>query len=280
MPELPEVETVRRKFDRALTGHTLSAVEVVPDSIVWSNYSEKAAQSELQGALVTKTGRRGKYFWIELDGGRVLYGHLGMAGWVRILGEPTTRLLEHGKAPLDDESGRPRFLKLMLESDSGLKVAMTDGRRLARLWLGGPSDEEPKIQELGPDMWLHPWTPGELFERLQKRKAPMKSLLLDQSLFAGVGNWIADEVLWHSRISPLRLGADMSQEDCSNLLSHLAHILNYSVDVGADMNAYPEDWLFHTRWGGAKGPELHQGHSLVRQPIGGRTTVWVPGLQS
>jgi formamidopyrimidine-DNA glycosylase len=279
MPELPEVETVRRVFDRVLTGKTIVEAEVVPDEIVLKGASAESLLVRLMGAEVTGTGRKGKYFWIELGDRGVLFGHLGMAGWVREIGESTIRLREHGEAPLDDENGRPKFLKMRLRADDGREVVMTDGRRLARIWAGDSAETDEKLLALGPDSWTNLPQPNELFEILRKRKAPMKAILLDQKVFCGVGNWIADEVLYHAGIAPKRLGASLSLDEVTVLREKLWWIIDLAVGVGADKEQFPEDWLFHSRWGGAKGEEFFLGEPLVREPVGGRTTAWVPSRQ-
>lgn len=280
MPELPEVETVRRTIERALCGKTIVESEVVPDEIVLRGTDPDLVRQALEGRKVLAVGRHGKYFWIETDQPPVVFGHLGMAGWVRQVGADSIRLKEHGKMPFEDESGRARFLKLRLRADDGSEVVMTDGRRLARIWLAESAETDQRVLRLGPDVLAQPWAPEDLHAVLTKKKAPMKAILLDQALFAGIGNWIADEVLYWSKVSPKRLGCDMSVEDVGALLAAIKTVVETAVDCGADEHKYPSDWLFHARWGGSKGHVSWNGHDLVREPVGGRTTAWSPSLQS
>ncbi|MBS1715475.1 MAG: hypothetical protein JST30_14185 [Armatimonadetes bacterium] len=284
MPELPEVETVRRVIERALLGKRIAVADVVPDEIVLEGVPAEVVQAAVVGSTVKRVGRRGKYWWLEFDRTPWLFGHLGMAGWVRDVTPAghdrhrvETRLREHGAAPLDDESGRPRFLKILLESESGDRIAMTDGRRLSRLWLADSADEG--VKGLGPDMLDQPWSAGPLADRLRGRSAPIKALLLDQRLFAGVGNWIADEVLYQAKIAPQRPAGSLSPKELKTLIGKLAGILETSVNVDADASKYPSDWLFNHRWGGAKGVEHIHGRPIVREQVGGRTTAWVPSVQ-
>lgn len=279
MPELPEVETIRRVFDRVLTGKKIIEAEVAPDEIVLKGESHEAVQARLDGASVVGTGRKGKYWWIDLGDRGVLFGHLGMAGWVREIGAHTIRIREHGNAPLDDENGRPKFLKLRLRAEDGREVVMTDGRRLARMWTGDSVAEDEKVAALGRDCWTDLPSVDEYYAMLKKRNAPMKSILLDQKVFAGVGNWIADEVLYHAGIAPKRLGSSLTLAEVEVLREKLWWIIDLAVNVGADKEKFPEDWLFHARWGGAKGEEFFMGEPLVREPVGGRTTAWVPSRQ-
>jgi formamidopyrimidine-DNA glycosylase len=279
MPELPEVETVRRLMQRVLAGHTLANVEVVEDSIVFKKAPASAIREALIGRKVKAAGRKGKYWWLEMEDEPNLFGHLGMAGWVREVGQPTVRLREHGEAPLDDENGRPRFLKLLLTTEEGRRIALTDGRRLARAWLGGSPETDPKMKEVGPDVLTDLPSVESLHKFLSKRKAPVKALLQDQGWISGIGNWIADEVLYHARIAPQRNGNTLSEKEVAAIRKAIQNVVETAVDAGADSSKYPEDWLFHVRWGGGRGHDIHMGQPLIREQVGGRTTAWVPSLQ-
>ncbi len=279
MPELPEVETVRRLMERVLGGKVIVEVDLPDDPILLSKADAEPIRELLLGASVKKVGRKGKYWWLELDRKPWLFGHLGMTGWIRELGAPTIRLREHGEAPLDDENGRPRFLKLMLTTDEGRRIAFTDGRRLGRLWLSDSPESDKRIQKLGFDAWLEVPEAERLFDQLKKRKAPLKAVLLDQSVFAGVGNWIADEVMLQARLAPQRLGASLSLAEVSALREALLSVMEHAVEVGADKERFPKDWIFHARWGGKRGEPTYHGHEIRRDTVGGRTTAWVPDLQ-
>jgi formamidopyrimidine-DNA glycosylase len=280
MPELPEVEAVRRLMRRALGGKVIVRAEVAPDEIVLQGLDEADVEAHLKGNRVLDVGRKGKYWWLELEQRPWLFGHLGMAGWIREIGGKETRLREHGKAPLVDESGRPRFLKLFLESDDGRKVAFTDGRRLARMWLGDGPEADPRVSALGPDAYESLPKATVLAERLGKRRAPIKAVLMDQAFLSGIGNWIADEVLYHARIAPKRHGADLSAEEVERLHATLRKVLKKAVEVEADYEQFPKNWLFHHRWGGGRGADEIDGRKIVREAVGGRTTAWVPDLQN
>ena len=236
-------------------------------------------EEHLRGAKVTGVGRKGKYWWIELDRKPWLFGHLGMAGWIREMGEPTIRIREMGNMPLDDEEGRPRFLKLMLTTEEGRRIAMTDGRRLARLWLSDSPETDKRVGALGFDAWKGLPSSSELHVLLKKRKAPLKAILLDQAVFAGVGNWIADEVMLMARLSPHRLGTSLSEKEAGALKKAIEDVIGLAVEKGADKEKFPPDWLFHVRWGGKKGIPQFDGHDIIREQVGGRTTAWVPDLQ-
>lgn len=279
MPELPEVETVRRTLERVLVGKKIKFAEVVPDEIVLGGLDAVMIEQMLIDATVKAIGRKGKYWWITLDNGPALMGHLGMAGWIRELGAHTIRLREHGNAPMEDENGRPRFLKLLIEAEDGGRIAFTDGRRLARMWLAENPDSCPRVRALGPDCWTQPRTVGQTVSVLKGRTSPIKAALLDQKLFAGIGNWIADEVLYQAGIAPNRLTGSLSESEIKRLLAAIKTVLDLAVDCGADSERYPETWLFHKRWGGGKGDDKIGIHTIRRETIGGRTTAWVPNKQ-
>lgn len=280
MPELPEVETVCRLIRHALQGKKITQVEVTPDSIVFSRTSPKVIEEALLGRTLKSVGRRGKYFWLTLSGdGPTVFGHLGMSGWVREVGLEGTRLHGHGKAPFEDEHGRARFLKLGLATRTGRGIVLTDPRRLGRVWLGPSPEEDKRVKRLGPDAFDDLPSAKELQALLTRRKIPIKAVLLDQGALSGIGNWIADEVLYQSRIAPKRVAASLSAAEVTALRRAIVSVLARAVKVGADYEQFPKTWLFEHRWGGSRGSQRIGRHAIVREEVGGRTTAWVPALQ-
>lgn len=281
MPELPEVETVCRVMRHALLRKRITLVEVVRDPIVFGPYSPKAIEKALLHRTVRAVGRRGKYFWLTLDGeGPTVFGHLGMSGWVREIGRTGTRLHGHGQAPFEDEQGRPRFLKLGVRTRSGSSIVFTDPRRLGRVWLGPAPEHDLRVKRLGRDAFDDLPTAAELRAAFSRRKIPIKAVLLDQGVLAGIGNWIADEVLYQSRIAPKRSAASLSDREVTVLRRAIRSVLARAVEVGADYQRFPQSWLFEHRWGGTRGADQIAGERIVREQVGGRTTAWVPTRQS
>lgn len=277
MPELPEVESVRKVMRGALKGHRIEKVEVADDAIVVQG-KPREIEKYLQGAKVLEVGRKGKYWWLELDEHPWLFGHLGMSGWIRELDSPGVRLHSHGDKPLD-EDGKPRFLKMLIETDKGRRIAFTDGRRLGRIWLGDNPETDSRIKRLGFDTLEELPTSEKLYDLVHKRKAPIKALLLDQGAFAGVGNWVADEVLFHARLDPRRGASTLTAKEVGALRKAIHDVLTKAVAVDADFEKFPDTWLFPHRWGGKRGAKKVMGHEIVRETVGGRTTAWVPDLQ-
>ncbi len=263
----------------ALVGHELADVEVAEDNIVLTGLPADLVRTAVLGATVTGVGRKGKFWWLELDRKPWLFGHLGMAGWIRELGEPTARLREHGKAPLDDEEGKPRFLKILLTSSNGRRIAMTDGRRLARLWLGESPQTDERVARLGPDAFTDLPSSEALLNKWKGRTAPIKGMLLDQAQVSGVGNYLADEALYQAGISPKREAGSLKVKEIDKLRNVLHHVLEQAIEVGADSDKFPPEWLFHHRWGGSKGADLIEGQQILRETVAGRTTAWVPSRQ-
>ena len=280
MPELPEVESVRRKLEKALKGKRIRTAEVFDDPLVLSGMAPDALRSVLEGARVEAVGRKGKYWWLELQDRPAVLGHLGMSGWIRVLnGRSGTRLVSQGAAPLDDERGAPRFAKLILTPETGRPIVLTDPRRFARLWVAADPRRDPRILALGPDAWSELPETEEFHALLTRRKAPVKGVLLDQKLFAGIGNWIADEALYQSRICPSRSAGSLSLEEAHALRRALHYIIDHAVFVNADKRRFPRSWLFHYRWARGRATPTIEGRNILRETIAGRTCAWVPDLQ-
>lgn len=280
MPELPEVETVCRVMRHALQDKRIAHVEVVADTIVFGALAPKAIEKALLGRAVRAVGRRGKFFWLELDGkGPTVFGHLGMSGWVREVGKEGTRLHGHGRAPFDDEQGRPRFLKLYIQTRGGAGIVFTDPRRLGRVWLGPSPEEDKRVKRLGRDAFDDLPTERELLELFGRRRISIKAVLLDQGVLAGIGNWIADEVLYQSKLAPTRSAASLTPSEVKALRRAIRAVLARAVKVGADHHRFPKTWLFEHRWGGTRGAEQIAGQRIVRETVAGRTTAWVPTRQ-
>jgi len=107
----------------------------------------------------------------------------------------------------------------------------------------------------------------------------MKALLLDQSFAAGVGNWIADEVLYQARIDPRRRAGTLTDPEIRRLRTAIRHVMSVSVRARNDSDRYPRRWLFHDRWGRNPKAYTSRGEKIRHDTIGGRTTAWVPSVQ-
>jgi len=278
MPELPEVEAARRMIDSALTGRVLTEAVARPDDIVFEGVPPEATVARLMGQTVRGTGRRGKFMWLELDEG-VLFLHLGMTGAILDLTPGRERNVNYYRVRAEAVPGEePRFLKLELRADDR-RIAFVDGRRLGRIWSAETPEACHRFSALGPDAHLDLPDAATWAGMLGRRKAPIKALLLDQKFLAGIGNYLADEVLLVARVRPDRAAASLSAAEAEALRVAIRDVVGHAVAVDADYEKFPPEWLFHVRWGGGKGADLWQGHELRRDTVGGRTTAWVPDLQ-
>lgn len=290
MPELPEIETARARLHKALKNRRILSVVVDEDDYVCFDQAEPLeVAAALRGATIRGTGRRGKYFWIELDRKPWLLLHLGMTGNVEIRrvrkngsldpewGWGGVELWQSGAKKFPPAAGQPpRFCRLFLQLSGGIEVAITDPRRFGRIRLSPDPVLAPEIARLGFDPLLDFPSTKVLAAKLVRRRVAIKAVLLDQSVFAGVGNWIADEILYQASLDPRRSAAELTFDEVTTLRRKLMSIIRTSVKLDADYSHYPKNWLFHYRWGKAKNARDYLGRRIRHSTVGGRTTAWVP----
>ena len=283
MPELPEVETVRRRAEKALKGKRLAEVYAEEsDRFLFAEAPLASVKTALTGAKVIGSGRKGKYFWLELDRKPWPLFHLGMTGNVEIKSENKSARRSWGGLKLyngPNKEERSWFCRLLLTAEDGTEVALTDPRRFGRIWLTDDPLAHPRVRKLGFDPLLNFPSSRELALLLKKRKAPIKAVLLDQKLFAGVGNWIADEILYQAKISPRSVAAKLTAKEVSRLRLKTLSIIKTAVAAKADYSRFPPSWLFHHRWGKNSSAQTSNKKKIVHEEIGGRTTAWVPSVQ-
>ncbi|KAI3684312.1 hypothetical protein L6452_33534 [Arctium lappa] len=275
MPELPEVEAARRAIEENCIGKKIKRSVVADDAKVIDGVSPSDFEASLTGKTFVAAHRKGKNMWIQLDSPPFPSFQFGMAGAIYIKGVAVTK---YKRSAVNDTDEWPsKYSKLFIELDDGLELSFTDKRRFAKVrLLKNPASVAP-ISELGPDALLEPLTEDELFKSLSKKKIGIKALILDQSFISGVGNWIADEVLYQARIHPLQSAASISKESCAALHKSLKEVIRHSVEVDADCSRFPVDWLFHLRWGKKLGKI--NGKKIEFINAGGRTSAFVPELQ-
>ncbi len=248
MPELPEAERARQQIEKAL-GRRIAAADDA-DGYVCRPHGPGEIDGALRGRTLTRAHRRGKFLWVETDdGGPDLGLHLGMAGSIVVDGEP---------AP----NGWDRF---SLAFEDGGRLALRDKRRLSRAVI------DPDYSHVGPDA-------GEISrdafrERVGRGTAPLKARLLDQGVLAGIGNLLADEVLWRARLSPNRLAESLSEEELDGLRRELRSAIRSAIRKGG---VHTGDFM-PARKRGAACPRC--GAEVRRATVGGRTTFWCPSCQ-
>ena len=156
---------------------------------------------------------------------------------------------------------------------------MTNKRRLGRLRLLHDPEQEPPVSKLGFDVLIDPPTSHAFLQSIAARKISIKGLLLDQSFAAGVGNWIADEVLYQAKVDPRRRAGDLTATEGRRVLAKLLSVVGRAVEVDADKSRFPKNWLFHHRWGKPSEATTNRGDRIEVITVAGRTTAWVPSAQ-
>src|SRR5439155_13267706 len=196
MPELPEVETVRARLAPVLTGRLFERVEIHDPRLV-RPYEPAEVAAELEGERVASVERRGKYLIVRFESGRVLLIHLRMTG---------SLLVARGGGLPEDP-----YRRAVVRLDDGSDVGYRDVRRFGTWLLLEPGELGDYLAaRLGGEPLAPAFTAKKLGQLLAGRRAPLKALLLDQCVLAGVGNIYADEALWYGRLHPLRPGGELT----------------------------------------------------------------------
>lgn len=264
MPELPEVETYRRLLEKKLRNKKITDVSVTPDRILFGLTSPAQIRRAFLGSRIKKCGRKGKYLWMELGKKPWPVFHLGMSG----------SFIVSQEIPPEAKS-----IKLILEFEDGTVFAFKDPRRFGRMYLLKEALNSPPLSKLGPDVLNEMPSQKDIEEIFTNRTAPIKSLLMDQSLLSGIGNWMADEILFQARIAPKRKAGSLTKSELTLLRKKIISVTKLAVSKGADSDLYPTSWLFHHRWG-KKAGHVSTGEVIRHTEVGGRTTAWVPDLQN
>ena len=260
MPELPEVETTVRGLEKVLLGRRIARVE--PRRADLRRAFPADLGQRLTGARVSGLGRRGKFGLIHTDRGDTLVFHLGMSGKWRIA-PSETHLHDH----------------LLLETDAGLRLALNDPRRFGSVDLVRTDSlhEWAATAGLGPEPT--DLDPGQLHEQLRGRSAPIKALLLDQRLVAGLGNIYACEALYRARIHPRRAGGRLSRASVERLVAAVRKVIAEAIEAGGSTlrdYAQPDGELgyFSARFSvyDREGKPCGCGGSVRRIVQGGRST--------
>src|SRR3954470_3576536 len=214
MPELPEVETVRRALAPVLEGRRLERVRI-DDLRLTLPLDPMGVARRLKGERVRAVDRRGKYLVLRFESGRALLVHLRMTGSFRHA--PSGRL--------EADAYRRATARL----DDGSALGYRDVRRFGTWLLLEPDEVEPYLaRRLGPEPFDAAFTPRSLAAKLATRRVPVKTAILDQRTVAGVGNIYADEALWRARIHPLREAASLD----ANELRALHRTIRRALEVG------------------------------------------------
>jgi formamidopyrimidine-DNA glycosylase len=215
MPELPEVETVRRRLAPVLEGRRFERVRIDDPRLTRPLDRDEVAR-ELEGERVARVDRRGKYLIVRFDSGRALLIHLRMTG----------SLLHAAAGKLPDDPHRRAVIRLDDRSD----VAYRDVRRFGTWLLLEPDEVEAYVDaRVGREPLGEAYKAKHLADRLRGRRAPVKAAVLDQRTVAGVGNIYADEALWRARIHPLTPAAALTPDEIRALHRGLRRALEQGI---------------------------------------------------
>lgn len=223
MPELPEVETVRRGLAPALEGRRLKTVTLNRGDLRFPFPPNFAAR--LTGARLERLNRRAKYLLGELDSGATLLMHLGMSGSFRV------------EDSLPGAFARPRSLDprhdhVIFETEAGARVVFNDPRRFGFMTLIGAGETSPYLEGLGPEPLSNSFNAPVLAGALAGKRSPVKAVLLDQRVVAGLGNIYVCEALFRAGVSPRRLAKNVGAARAERLAAAVKAVLNEAIEAG------------------------------------------------
>ena len=276
MPELPEVETVRRDLEARVIGRTITSCFVSENAPrLVQLLTREAFCASLPGRTIVGLRRRGKYLIVDLDDERAWVIHRRMSGNI---------LYRTPDAPEDD------YVRAVFALDDGHELRWTDLRKFGTMWL--VEDATMVMASLGPEPLEAEFTPDVFRARAGKRSAPIKSVLLDQTVVAGVGNLYSDEALWYARIHPLRPANKLKPDDWRRLHAGVVEALQLGIDArGSSLGSTLRD---HINVDGNPGenqktvraysrdgePCYNKCGALMRRiVVGGRSSVFCPKCQ-
>lgn len=225
MPELPEVETVRRGLEPAMTGNRIAKATVNRPDLRWPLPDRMAER--LTGRIVLALRRRSKYILADLDRGESLLIHLGMSGRMLVSGV-TQGDFHHSVRPLEKHD------HVVLDMANGARITFNDARRFGAMDMLATAGAEshPLLRMLGPEPLGNGFDQDYLARHLAGRTAPIKSILLDQRVVAGLGNIYVSEALHRAGIRPDRAGGNLSADEIAVLVPVIRDVLEEAITAG------------------------------------------------
>jgi formamidopyrimidine-DNA glycosylase len=290
VPELPEVETIRRQLEPEITGRRILDAQVLDER--WTRPEPPGdVERAIAGRTIEAVERRGKYLLLRLEGDRTLAMHLRMTGNLLLDEDPEgdgsdPRRL--GGERLYEGNPELRYLRARLNLDGGRRLLFTDPRRFGQaVVLRDDELDEYFAARLGVEPLSDSLTAEELCRLAAGRRAPLKSFLLNQLGVAGIGNIYADEALHRAELHPLSPAGSMKPEDCERLRVGIVEALEAGLqgggasiddyrDARGEQGAMQEEFLVHTREGK---PCPRCGAEIKRIVVGGRSTYFCPSCQ-
>ncbi len=271
MPELPEVETIRRDLAASARGRRIVSIKVLNNGSV-KGITPKGLSRALTGRRLSSFRRRGKNLIIDLDSGQSLVVHLKMTGILQ---------MQTGDGPL------PRAARIIFGFSDGGRLVFSDQRKFGSVQLVEDAQRVPGLKKLGPEPLSRSFTTGVLAERLAGRKAPIKPLLLDQSVLAGLGNIYVCESLHRAGIDPRRPALGLKPDEVAKLHRSIKDVLKAAIRArGSSVDTYRDGrgrsgWFqVSHRVYDREDRRCRRCGSLVRREVlRGRGTYWCEGCQ-
>lgn len=273
MPELPEVETVKRSLEKKLIGLTITGVEIFMPKIIRDPAPDKFA-AEVTGSKISRLGRRGKYLLIHLTGEKVLIIHLRMTGRL-VYSEPADPL--------------PRHTHVVFRLSNDRELRFIDMRQFGRVQLSTVRylGQVKGLKDLGPEPLGEEFSRDFLRRELKRKRVRIKSLLLDQTFLAGLGNIYADEALHRARINPKRMACTLTPREIANLYRSIVEVLQEGIENrGTSIRDYVDgdgrtgSYQALLRAYNREGQKcLHCGTPITRLKVGGRSSYFCPTCQ-
>jgi len=273
MPELPEVETVKRVLEPQITGRKIAGIEVRNPQVIARPGAEEFCAA-LAGQTIAGMGRRGKFLKIMLESGDAVVLHLRMTGSLLL-------------APRGWPEEKHTHLVFIL--DDGSELRYSDVRRFGRFWLlrAGETDDFTGAQKLGLEPFDKALTAKYLQNTFAKSKRAVKDCLLDQSVIAGIGNIYSDEILFAAKIRPDRAAESLARTEWARLARLIPELLSYFLEKNA---ISAEDYLagkgedyrntpYLQVYGHAGEPCPVCGETLQKTVVAGRGSVYCPKCQ-
>jgi formamidopyrimidine-DNA glycosylase len=292
MPELPEVETVRRGLQPAMEGATITKAEVRRKDLRFPFQKDFVAR--LTGQTVTGLGRRAKYLMADLGSGDLLLMHLGMSGSFRVIESRDQNAPGKFHHPRSEDRAHDHVLFRM---SSGATVVFNDPRRFGymKIIARAALDDEPLLRGLGPEPLGNEFDAALLARSCANKKTSLKAALLDQRVVAGLGNIYACEALYRAHLSPRRLAATLATKKAeptdraTRLVAAIHAVLNQAISAGGsslrdhrqtsgELGYFQHSFQVYDREG-EKCQTLRCGGTVKRFTQNGRSTFWCPKCQ-
>jgi formamidopyrimidine-DNA glycosylase len=233
VPELPEVEVVRRGLASHVVDHTITAVRVHhPRAVRRHEAGATDLTARLLDTRITGTGRRGKYLWLTLDSGDALVVHLGMSGQM-LLGPPSGR----GEATGESMGLKTDHLRIAALLDDGTAMSFVDQRTfggwmLTDLVTVDGTEVPAPVAHIARDPLDPLFDRDAVVDVLRRKHSEIKRQLLDQSVVSGIGNIYADESLWRAKVNGARIAETLSKQKLASILDHAAAVMADALGQG------------------------------------------------